>query len=248
MRTIEASEVTKVFPHPRTGTEVHALSGVSLRAESGEMLAIVGPSGSGKSTLLYCLAGLEPVSSGSVSLLSSNLAELSPTKVAKLYRDRVGFVFQSYNLIASLSAGENVGLPSRLAGNHPRQNAVDRVMEQVGLDGLYARMPHELSGGQQQRVAIARAVFTQPAVVFADEPTGALDTRSGEFVIATLRALAEQGSTVVLVTHNLEAAAQASRVIVLRDGTVAAELRDVSAAQILAVMEHPMRHDDSSGS
>ena len=246
MRTIEASEVTKVFRHPRTDTEVRALTSISLTADSGELLAIVGPSGSGKSTLLYCLAGLERVSSGSVSLLGSTLSELSATRMAKLYRDRVGFVFQSYNLVASLSAGENIGLPARLAGKRPRREAIDHVMDQVGLSGLYGRMPHELSGGQQQRVAIARAVFTQPAIVFADEPTGALDTRSGEFVIDTLRSLAEQGSTVVLVTHNLEAAAQADRVLVLRDGLVAAELGSATAPEILAAMERPLEQDDSS--
>lgn len=235
-----------MFRHPRTDTEVHALTGVSLTVNSGEMVAIVGPSGSGKSTLLYCLAGLEPVSNGSVSLMGSVLAELSATKMAKLYRDRVGFVFQSYNLVPSLSAGENVGLSARLAGKRPRRETIDQVMAGVGLAGLYARMPHELSGGQQQRVAIARAVFTSPSIIFADEPTGALDTRSGEFVIATLRSLAEQGSTVVLVTHNLEAAAQADRVLVLRDGVLTDQLTRPSAPTILAAMEHTHRRDESS--
>ncbi len=222
------------------------LTDVSLNADAGEMLGIVGPSGSGKSTLLYCLAGLEPVTSGAVSVLGEDWSRLSPTGQAKRYRESVGFVFQAYNLVGSLSAGENVGLPARLAGRCPKRREVEAVMEQLGLPRLYARMPHELSGGQQQRVAIARAVFTRPAVIFADEPTGALDTRSGESIIQTLQQLAASGSTVVLVTHNIDAAARTDRTLVLRDGQIAATLTAPTPARILAAMEQPVTSTDPS--
>lgn len=237
MRTIESVGLSKTFRHPRVREDLAVLTDVSLTVDAGEMLAIVGPSGSGKSTLLFCLAGLERPTGGHVTLLGSPLGDLSETRLAELYRDRIGFVFQSYNLVGSLSAGENIGLPARLAGRRPTRRAVEAVMARVGLAGLYGRLPHELSGGQQQRVALARTVFTRPQVIFADEPTGALDTRTGEQVIELLRDFAAQGATVVLVTHNIDAAATADRTIVLRDGRITATLQSPTPSGILVAME-----------
>ncbi|WP_424707834.1 ABC transporter ATP-binding protein [Microbacterium sp. SLBN-111] len=204
--------------------ETEVLHGIDLTVARGEMVSIVGPSGSGKSTLLACLAGLEPVSEGTVTLAGHDLRRLSPSRLARLRRDRVGFVFQSYNLIPALTAGENVLLPARLRGQKVTAEDARRALAAVGLEGKETALPDALSGGQQQRVAVARALFAGPDVVFADEPTGALDGKSGKTVLDLLRAASVTGSAVVVVTHDLDAAALADRAVVLRDGVIHHEL------------------------
>ncbi|OZB86965.1 MAG: ABC transporter [Microbacterium sp. 14-71-5] len=193
---------------------------------------MVGPSGSGKSTLLYCLAGLEHADQGEVRVHGEALTRASASRLARLRRDRIGFVFQSYNLIPSLSVRENVALPARLARRAAPD--VEGALAAVGLAEHGAQRPGQLSGGQQQRVAVARVLAAQPAVLFADEPTGALDSSAGGIVLDLLRGYAREERSVVLVTHDLDAAARADRTIVLRDGRVVAELRRPSAARILA--------------
>ncbi|MET4061827.1 putative ABC transport system ATP-binding protein [Arthrobacter sp. UYP6] len=200
------------------------------------MVSIVGPSGSGKSTLLYCLAGLEPHDGGRVNLLGKELAGLSRRNLAALRRADVGFIFQTFNLIPSLSARENIALPARLAKKRLDPSAVSQALAQVGLTERAKNRPAQLSGGQQQRVAIARVLAMQPRIVFADEPTGSLDTATGAMVLALLRDSAQGERGVVLVTHDLEAAALADRVLVLRDGTIHAQLHSPSPPQVLAAV------------
>ncbi|MBW1638017.1 ABC transporter ATP-binding protein [Microbacterium resistens] len=231
---VQAHDLRKSFPGAGRGaTAAEVLRGVSLTVAPGEMVSIVGPSGSGKSTLLYCLAGLEPYDGGSVRLLGTELGGLRRRALAALRREHVGFVFQSYNLIPSLSAGDNVALPARLARRGVRAADVDRVLEEVGLAGRSSVLPGRLSGGQQQRVALARVLAQRPDVVFADEPTGALDTRTGASVLRLLRTAAAEERSVVLVTHDLEAAAQADRVLVLRDGEIHRELGRATPDEVL---------------
>jgi putative ABC transport system ATP-binding protein len=213
------------------------LKGVSLAVAAGEFVAVVGPSGSGKSTLLYCMSGLEPATSGSVTVMGSRLETLSGNGLAALRRRHVGFVFQSYNLIPSLTARENVALPARLARRPMPASAADAALAAVGLAERASHRPSALSGGQQQRVAIARVIALRPDVVFADEPTGALDTESGDQVLDLLSATARDGRSVVMVTHDLAAAARADRVLVLRDGLLHRTLVRPSAADILAVLK-----------
>lgn len=227
-----ATDVTKTYP-AADGTPVPVLRGVSLTVAPGEFVAIVGPSGSGKSTLLYCLAGLEPYTSGSVTLQGRRLDELKPKALATLRRDQVGFVFQAFNLIPSLTAHQNVALPARLAHREVSAAVVDEVLGSVGLKGREGFRPGQLSGGQQQRVAIARVLAANPSLVFADEPTGALDTQAGTAVLELLRGVAEGSRSVVMVTHDLEAAARADRVLVLRDGAIHRELHRPTAGEVL---------------
>lgn len=202
------------------------------------MLAVVGPSGSGKSTLLHCLAGLEPPSGGSVRVGGAEIVGMGRRRLAALRREQMGFVFQQYNLIPSLSARENVALPLRLARGRFDPAVVDRALDAVGLTEHARRLPGRLSGGQQQRVAIARVLATRPAIVFADEPTGALDTATGAEVMQLLRSAASGDRGVVVVTHDLEAAALADRVIVLRDGEVYRELVGATSSDVLDVISH----------
>ncbi len=209
------------------------LRGISLAVHRGEMVSIVGPSGSGKSTLLYCLSGLESYDSGSVRLAGRELAALRRGALASLRRRHVGFVFQSFNLIPSLSARENIALPARLARQGVDRKHVDRALVDVGLSDREGHRPAQLSGGQQQRVAIARVLALRPDIVFADEPTGSLDTATGADVLRLLRASAGEGRSVVMVTHDLEAAALADRVLVLRDGAIHDELRGPTPEQVL---------------
>ena len=229
-RALSARGVVKTFPLDR-GARVDVLRGIDLDVAPGEMVSIVGPSGSGKSTLLYCLAGLEKADAGGIAIGGERVDGASPARLARLRRDRVGFVFQSYNLIPSLSVEENVALPARLARRARPDTA--RALAAVGLTGHERKRPGALSGGQQQRVAIARVLAADPPIVFADEPTGALDTVTGAAVLDLLRGYAVGDRSVVLVTHDLDAAARADRTIVLRDGAVIAELRRPSAADIL---------------
>ena len=239
--TVAATDLGKNF-----GTGRPALREVSLSVTEGEFLAVVGPSGSGKSTLLYCLSGLEPPTSGRVVVAGTDLASLRGNRAARFRREHIGFVFQSYNLLPALSVRENVGLPARLAGHPVSREAVDAALELVGLAGLGAATPATLSGGQQQRVAIARVLLAEPPVVFADEPTGALDAVSGDQVLTELRHLAGRGRSVVMVTHDLEAATRADRVLVLRDGALHAELVAPAAQDVfdaVAAAAVPARRD-----
>jgi putative ABC transport system ATP-binding protein len=211
----------------RSGGVVMALNQVTLDFAAGTFTAVMGPSGSGKSTLLQCAAGLDRPTSGQVWLGGQELGGLSETRLTVLRRDRIGFVFQSFNLLPSLTAELNVALPLRLAGRRPSRPEIRRVLGSVGLADRAGHRPSQLSGGQQQRVAIARALVTRPEVVFADEPTGMLDSASGREVLGLLRGLVdEQGQTVIMVTHDPVAAGYASRVVFLADGQVAGELRD----------------------
>jgi putative ABC transport system ATP-binding protein len=214
-------------------TAVRALDNVDVEFPAGSWTAVMGPSGSGKSTLLHCAAGLERVTSGRVVLAGQDITDASDTQLTRLRRTMVGFVFQSFNLIGSLSAEQNVALPLRLAGRRPRRREVREVLGAVGLADRARHRPAELSGGQQQRVAIARAMVTRPAVLFADEPTGALDTRSARSILALLRSIVDKdGQTVVMVTHDPAAAATADRVLFLRDGSLVGELERPSATQV----------------
>jgi putative ABC transport system ATP-binding protein len=220
---VEAHDLRKSYPDAR-GALVDVLHGVSLAIGAGEMVSIVGPSGSGKSTLLYVLSGLEAADGGTSSIGGIDLASLTPAKLARFRRKHVGFVFQSYNLIPALTVSENVALPLRLAHGKAPDAEVLAALSSVGLADFADRRPGSLSGGQQQRVAIARVLAAQPDVVFADEPTGALDTVNGSAVLDLLGRYSADGRSVVMVTHDLDAAARADRVLVLRDGRIHAEL------------------------
>jgi putative ABC transport system ATP-binding protein len=213
--------------------QVVALDEVTVGLERGSFTAIMGPSGSGKSTFLHVAAGLDRPSSGSVALAGVELAGLSERKLTILRRERVGFIFQAFNLMPSLTVTQNIGLPLRLDGRRARRSQVREVAARVGLDKRLRHRPSQLSGGQQQRVAIARALVTRPEVVFADEPTGALDTQTGRGVLALLREVVDvDGHTVVMVTHDPTAAAHADRVILLADGRIAGRLEAPTADEV----------------
>nr|WP_246607545.1 ABC transporter ATP-binding protein [Actinoplanes toevensis] len=216
---------------------VTALDGVTADLPAGTFTAVMGPSGSGKSTLLHCAAGLERPTSGEVVLDGVRLSDLDETGLTVLRRERVGFVFQAFNLISSLTAAQNVALPARLGGRRVDEAELTAALARVGLTDRARHRPVELSGGQQQRVAIARALFTRPAVLFADEPTGALDGQTSRQVLALLRELVdEQGQTVVMVTHDPVAAAVADQVLLLADGRLIDRLEAASAASIATRM------------
>ena len=238
--TVVAREVRKSFSAGKGSRRrvVDVLRGVSLRVEPGEMVGIVGPSGSGKSTLLYCLSGLESADAGSIEVMGRQVVRASRTALFKTRRDHVGFIFQSYNLVPSLSAGENVSLPARLAGRPLTTEQTAAVLASVGLEGRARSRPADMSGGEQQRVAIARALAGGADVIFADEPTGALDSRNGREVLGMLRGIADDPQrSVVMVTHDLEAASLADRVLVLKDGRVLRELGRSAPAEILEALE-----------
>ncbi|MEU9399152.1 ABC transporter ATP-binding protein [Streptomyces sp. SID4985] len=219
------------------GTSVTALDGVSLAFPRGTFTAVMGPSGSGKSTLLQCAAGLDRPTSGSVTVGGTELTTLSETGLTLLRRKRVGFVFQAFNLLPALTAEQNVALPLRLAGRRPGKAEVREVLQRVGLGDRARHRPAELSGGQQQRVALARALITRPDVLFGDEPTGALDSRTGREVLDLLRGMVDgDGQTIVMVTHDPVAAARADRVVLLVDGCVDGELTGAGAEDIAARM------------
>lgn len=216
---------------------VEVLRGVTLSVGAGEMVAVVGPSGSGKSTLLHCLSGLEDIDAGFVEIAGERVSGASRSGLSRMRRRHVGFVFQSYNLVPSLSVVENVSLPARLAGRPLAREALS-ALARVGLAGRERDRPEELSGGERQRVAIARTLASGADVVFADEPTGALDSSNARSVLDMLREVADDPRrSVVLVTHDLEAAARADRVLVLKDGRVVRELGRSSASNILEAME-----------
>lgn len=234
---VALNEVRKV--HGKGDGSVVALDGVSVGLERGSFTAIMGPSGSGKSTFLNVAAGLDRPTSGNVTLGDTDLSKLSERQLTILRRERIGFIFQAFNLMPSLTVTQNIGLPMRLDGRRLRKSQIREVAARVGLDQRLRHRPSELSGGQQQRVAIARALVTKPEVVFADEPTGALDTRSGRQVLALLREVVDQdGHTVVMVTHDPVAAAHADRVILLADGRLAGRLDAPTADEVADHLAH----------
>ena len=215
-------------------TAVHALNGVTVTFEAQEFSAIMGPSGSGKSTLLHCAAGLDRLSSGSVFIGEVELGELSDRQLTRLRRDKVGFIFQAFNLVPTLTAGENIRLPMEIAGTDADEEWLSQVVEILNLGDRLSHRPGELSGGQQQRVAAARALSSRPAIIFADEPSGNLDRTSGTELLEFLAvAVKEYGQTIVMVTHDPFAAGYADRVIFLADGQIQGELDDPTTDQIL---------------
>jgi putative ABC transport system ATP-binding protein len=218
---------------------VVALDGVSVRLAAGSFTAVMGPSGSGKSTFLNVAAGLDRPTAGTVALGGTDLTRLSERRLTILRRERVGFVFQAFNLMPTLTVAQNIALPLRLDRRRARRSTVREVAARVGIENRLRHRPSQLSGGQQQRVAIARALVTRPEVVFADEPTGALDTRTGREVLALLREVVDQeGHTVVMVTHDPVAAAHADHVILLADGRVAGTLEAPSADEVAEQLAH----------
>jgi putative ABC transport system ATP-binding protein len=230
---VSASGLTRVYGEG--AAEVRALDGVDLEILKGRFVAIMGPSGSGKSTLMHCLAGLDRPTSGTVIVDGVDLGSLDDAELTELRRDKVGFIFQFFNLLPVLDARENMLLPLKLAGRDPEPGRLEELAEAVGITERLDHRPAELSGGQQQRVAIARALLSAPAVIFADEPTGNLDTESSQEVLGMLRrAVDELGQTVVMVTHDPIAASNADRVVVLVDGKV---VRDEKAETPEAVLD-----------
>ncbi|AYF99406.1 ABC transporter ATP-binding protein [Protaetiibacter intestinalis] len=232
-----AEDIEKRYPVRGAAREAHVLRGISLQVRAGELVSIVGPSGSGKSTLLYCLAGLVPLSHGSVRIAGARFSELSVGRSSRFRRDHLGFVFQSYNLLPSLTALQNVQLPARLARRRFEPRASWEALDAVGLADHAQALPGTLSGGQQQRVAIARALFSKPELLFADEPTGALDARATRLVLDQLRLTAVDGRAVLMVTHDLEAAASADRVLVLRNGLLHRELVAPTTREVFDAVE-----------
>ena len=227
-----AIDLTKVYGSGETA--VRALDGVCVDLPAGRFTAVMGPSGSGKSTLLHCLAGLDEPTSGRVLIGSTDLTTLSDKRLTQLRRDRLGFVFQAFNLVPTLTAAENIELPMRLAGRDPDRGWVDTVIDAVGLRDRLHHHPAELSGGQQQRVAGARALASRPDIVFADEPTGNLDSRSGAELLEFLRrSVDEFGQTIVMVTHDPTAAAHADDVLFLNDGRIVETMTDPTAERVL---------------
>ena len=220
-------------------TAVHALDGVSLTIEPGKFTAIMGPSGSGKSTLLHCLAGLDTLTAGATFIGDTYLATLDDKALTELRRTKVGFVFQAFNLIPTLTAEENIRLPMMLGGESGDKEWIDHVVDTVGLGDRMKHRPSELSGGQQQRVAVARALASRPQIIFADEPTGNLDSTTGAEILSFMRsAVREFGQTIVMVTHDPGAASYANRVVYVGDGQITGEMTDPSADQIIDHLKH----------
>jgi putative ABC transport system ATP-binding protein len=229
-----AQVIDAVKVHGKGDYQVRALDGVSASFAAGRFTAIMGPSGSGKSTLLHTMAGLDSLTSGRAFVGGADIGSLNDRKLTQLRRDRIGFVFQSFNLVPTLTAAENIALPARLAGRRVDRAWFDQVVETVGLASRLRHRPDELSGGQQQRVAVARALVTRPAIIFADEPTGNLDSRSGAEILSFIRlAVRELGQTVVMVTHDPVAAGYADRALFLADGRVVDDLADPTAASVV---------------
>ena len=215
-------------------TEVRALDDISVDFERGRFTAIMGPSGSGKSTLMHCVAGLDTLTSGQVIIGDTDLSQLNEKQLTTLRRDQIGFVFQAFNLVPTLTASENITLPLDLAGRSVDQAWFDQVIDTINLRDRLKHRPSELSGGQQQRVAVARALASRPQIIFADEPTGNLDSRSGTEVLDFMRrAVDEFSQTIVMVTHDPNAAAHADRVVFLADGTIVDEMGDPTAKSVL---------------
>jgi len=231
-----ASDVRRRYGEGETA--VDALQGVSVEIERGRLTAVMGPSGSGKSTLMHILAGLDKPTSGSVEVAGKEITTLGDDELTKLRREHIGFVFQFFNLLPMLSARENITLPLTIAGEKPEDGWVEKVVADVGLTDRLSHKPSELSGGQQQRVAIARALVSKPTVLFADEPTGNLDSATGQEILQLLRASVDAvGQTTVMVTHEARAASIADRILFLADGKIVREMRGASAHEVVATME-----------
>lgn len=213
---ITAAGVKKSFG--KGNQKVTALKGINLTVLPGESVAIIGKSGSGKSTLLYCLSGLLSPDAGSISLADQNITTASKRKIAEIRRNHASFIFQDLNLISSLTVADNIRLPSKLSGRNPTRREINSVLEKVGLPGAGNKYPTQLSGGQQQRVAIARSLVRSPQILFADEPTGALDAATSEIILKLLQQTVTETTSLVMVTHDLDIAASADRVVVLKDG------------------------------
>ncbi|MGK2955859.1 MAG: ABC transporter ATP-binding protein [Solirubrobacterales bacterium] len=233
---VTAAGVERIYGEGQA--EVRALDGVDVDFEKGRFTSIMGPSGSGKSTLMHILAGLDKPTAGSVEVDGTDITKLDDGELTQLRRDKLGFVFQFFNLLPVLSAEENILLPLSIAGRKPDKAWVDEVIERVGLTDRRSHRPSELSGGQQQRVAVARALVTKPAVLFADEPTGNLDSKSSEDVLQLLRgSVDEYGQTVIMVTHEPDAAAHGDRLIALRDGKLVHDAPPVSADAVIELLK-----------
>jgi putative ABC transport system ATP-binding protein len=232
LAAVAVVDATKIYGSGETA--VRALDGVSLDVPPATWTAVMGPSGSGKSTLLHCLAGLERLDRGRVLLAGRDITNASDAELTRLRRREIGFAFQNFNLVSSLTAAQNVALPVRLAGVRPARKDIGAALDAVGLADRARHRPGQLSGGQQQRVALARAMVTRPKVLFADEPTGALDTTSAKAVFALLRSMVGRGQTIVMVTHDPVAAASADTVLFLRDGRLVDRLDAATAAAVAA--------------
>jgi putative ABC transport system ATP-binding protein len=228
---VTAQEVTRVYGEGPTA--VHALRGVSLDVDRSKLTAVMGPSGSGKSTLMHILAGLDRPTTGDVQIADTSIVDLEDTALTRLRREHIGFVFQFFNLLPMLTAEENIRLPLTLAGEKPDRELFTELIRKVGLSDRLSHRPSELSGGQQQRVAIARALVTQPTVVFADEPTGNLDSKTGAGILELLRnSVRDYGQTLVMVTHDPVAASHADRVLFLADGSIVRDAARLSPTEI----------------
>ncbi|MDA0192799.1 MAG: ABC transporter ATP-binding protein [Actinobacteria bacterium] len=231
-----ATEVSKIYGHG--DSEVRALDNVSVQFETGKFTAIMGPSGSGKSTLMHCMAGLDEMTKGSVTIGDVDIAELNDKELTRLRRDKIGFVFQSFNLVPTLSADENIRLPLLLGNNKGNEEWIQKVIDTVHLQDRLSHRPSELSGGQQQRVAVARALASQPAIIFADEPTGNLDSTTGGEILSFMRkAVDDLGQTIVMVTHDPVSASYADRIVFLKDGKIAGELLQPTPETVLDYMK-----------
>jgi putative ABC transport system ATP-binding protein len=232
---VEARALIRVYGEGSTAVE--ALRGVDIDVRSGELVAVMGPSGSGKSTLMHILAGLDKPTSGTVTIAGTEITGLNDSKLTQLRRDHIGFVFQFFNLLPMLNAEENVTLPLSIAGEKVNQEWLDELLAKMGLSDRRDHRPSELSGGQQQRVAIARSLVTKPTILFADEPTGNLDSKTGGEILDLVRGSTDAyGQTTVMVTHEARAAAIADRILFLEDGLIVKELRGASPGDVLAVM------------
>jgi len=234
---VEARDLTRRYGEGSTA--VDALRGVAIDVTGGELVAVMGPSGSGKSTLMHTLAGLDKPTSGTVTIAGTEITKLSDAQMTKLRREHIGFVFQFFNLLPMLTAEENVTLPLSIAGEKPDKAWLDELLGRTGLAARRTHRPAELSGGEQQRVAITRALITKPTILFADEPTGNLDSKTGGEILELVRSSVDSyGQTIVMVTHEARAALIADRILFLADGNIVQELKGATTEDVLGVMSH----------